>query len=64
MVAENKKRAEFLSDILEVFKRHNIAISHEDKHGGFELVRLDQEHIDWMSDARVRFSMDALQAAA
>jgi hypothetical protein len=45
----NSKEA-FLKDLIEVCKKHNLSISHEDSHGGF-LVRhgYDEKHYgEWL----------------
>lgn len=44
----------FLDDIWEVCKRHQMAISHEDNHGSFEVVTLDEAHRAWLMQASDR----------
>ena len=51
---ENPKIDAFLTEIVEVYKRHGLAIAHEDTHGGFEIVALDQQFIDWLMQASDR----------
>ena len=45
--AEERKKA-FIDDILEVYKKHNLSIAHEDCHGAFIIEELDQYNIDWL----------------
>lgn len=49
---ENPKIDAFLEEIMEVCKRHGLAISHEDAHGGFEIVPLEQGDLPWLMQAR------------
>ena len=45
----SKKDAEkFIDEILEICKKHNISISHEDCHGAFMLLKFDQLDIEWL----------------
>ena len=41
----------FLLDIFEVYKKHDMAISHEDGQGGFIIEHLHQDYIDWLNCA-------------
>lgn len=42
----------FLADVVELERRHGLALSHEDTHGGFVVAELDPEfHIPWLLDA-------------
>tara|TARA_R110000787_G_scaffold276761_2_gene385743 strand:+ start:669 stop:863 length:195 start_codon:yes stop_codon:yes gene_type:complete len=45
---ESTKIDGFLKDIILVCKKHKMAISHEDHHGGFEVVTLENGDIDWL----------------
>jgi len=48
---ENKKIDVFLEEITKVYKKHGFAISHEDAHGGFEIVNIEDGYLDWLMDA-------------
>jgi hypothetical protein len=48
---ENKKIDEFLADVIEVCKKHGLSISHEDGHGSFNIVKYDENTVDWLMDA-------------
>ncbi len=41
----------FITEVIEVSKRHGLAISHEDHGGSFRVTELDEEHIEWLQDA-------------
>lgn len=41
----------FLADIVAVCRRHGMAISHEDGHGAFEIVNLNESNLDWLDAA-------------
>ena len=41
----------FLADIFEVYRKHGLAISHQDSHGAFMIVKLDDYHVDWLNQA-------------
>ena len=42
---------EFIKDIAEVCKKHNMSISHEDGHGAFLINEFDMMNIAWLNDA-------------
>lgn len=44
----------FLEEIWEVCKRHGMAISHEDHHGGFEVVPIEKGDREWLMQATDR----------
>ena len=48
---ESSKVDEFLKDIFKVYEKHDMAISHEDCHGSFIIVKNNPVEIDWMWSA-------------
>ena len=46
----NKKEI-FLNDIIDIYKKHNLSISHEDIGGGFIIETFKEENVDWLKDA-------------
>lgn len=46
---------DFLKEIIEICKKYNFSISHEDRHGGFEIELYDEKNIDWLLEASVNF---------
>ncbi len=45
-----KEVEEFLLDLKELYKKHNMSISHEDDQGGFILDEYSLENINWIDD--------------
>lgn len=45
---ESPKVDKFLLDVLKVCEKHGMSISHEDSHGGFEVVNFDEECVSWL----------------
>jgi hypothetical protein len=41
----------FLADILEVCKKHDMSISHEDNEGAFEIERMSTYNMEWLLNA-------------
>jgi hypothetical protein len=42
---------DFIKDIEEVCKKHNLSISHEDGHGSFIIEEYKESNIKWLSQA-------------
>ena len=51
---ENPKIDAFLAEVRAVCERHGLAISHEDAHGGFEIVSLENGNLEWLMQATDR----------
>jgi len=51
---ENPKIDAFLDEIRAVCERHGLVISHEDGHGGFEIMELDGAALDHLMAASDR----------
>lgn len=47
---------DFLDDIIAVYKKHGLALSHEDTQGAFEIVKLDESNIQWLLAAQAEAS--------
>lgn len=56
-LAANARIDAFLAEIVEVCRKHGLSLSHEDRHGCFEVERLDDDFIEWLNDARVGESL-------
>lgn len=50
-MGENEKIDLFIADIIEVYKKHNMTIGHEDHHGSFCIELYDEYMVEWMRDA-------------
>ena len=46
-----KDMISFINDIIEVMKKHNLSISHEDSHGAFIIEKYDDYNIKWLKHA-------------
>ena len=50
----SEKVKEFVKEIIKVCKKHELSISHEDQHGGFEIEDYDDCFTAWFSQASDR----------
>ena len=41
----------FFDEYEELCKKYDVSLSHEDIHGGFEIMNYKQENIDWVKCA-------------
>lgn len=48
---ENKSIDNFLNEIMEICKKYNFSISHEDSNGAFQIIKWDEEYGEWLSGA-------------
>ncbi len=44
----------FITEIIEVYKKHGFSISHEDSHGGFLIEKFDMYNVEWLQEASDR----------
>ena len=51
MPDNTQKITDFLQDIIKVYEKHGMAISHEDFGGAFTVVKLDEFHVNWLLHA-------------
>lgn len=42
----------FLAEVVEVERRHGLAISHEDGHGAFLVERFSDDLAEWLTEAQ------------
>ncbi len=49
---ENPDIDSFLAEIIEVYRRHNLSISHEDGEGAFIVTRYNEGNVDWLLNAQ------------
>lgn len=43
---------DFLIDIINICKKHNLSIGHEDTHGAFLIFPYDEDLVTWLKNAR------------
>jgi len=48
---ENHKVDKFISEVIELSKRHNLSLAHEDKQGAFIIEQFKPENITWLETA-------------
>ena len=41
----------FIRDIIEVYKKHGLSLTHEDCEGGFIIDKLSKDNITWLQNA-------------
>ena len=41
----------FLEEVAAVCEKHGMALSHEDRHGGLQVVKLEDGDLQWLMDA-------------
>lgn len=49
----NKKVDDFIDDLLDVYKKHNMSLGHEDTHGGFIINEDCECNREWVGCASV-----------
>ncbi len=49
---ENKRINNFLEELFELYKKHDLSIAHEDDQGGFIIESYKSENIEWMKHAQ------------
>lgn len=52
---KEKKAKEFIEDIIEVYKKHNLSLAHEDTGGCFEIRNYTDFNIKWLNHYKIRF---------
>ena len=52
-VLDSKKEIQsFLDDIVDVYKKHNLSLSHEDLFGGFIVQEYKEKNVKWIKQAK------------
>lgn len=46
---ENARIDAFLEEVAEVCRKHNLAISHEDRNGAFKIREINDSDVEWLS---------------
>lgn len=54
---ENVAVDRFIEEIIEVCKRHNLSISHEDGHGAFLIEEQDEHNFGWLRNAHIAVAL-------
>lgn len=49
----NEKIDLFLKEVIDVCKKHNFSISHEDGHGAFVIEIYEDDYAEWLNAASI-----------
>lgn len=52
-VKSPRRVEEFLIEVVELCRLHNVSISHEDMHGAFVIDEFKVENLEWLMDAHI-----------
>ena len=47
----------FIDDILDLYEKYGLALSHEDTQGSFIVTTLDESHKNWLSSSMIDFQI-------
>jgi hypothetical protein len=50
---EDVNTEDFYNDLINLYKKYGVSISHEDGHGGFILEKYNEFNVDWIKEASV-----------
>jgi hypothetical protein len=49
--SENAAVDAFIEDLVTVYRKHNMSVSHEDGHGSFVIEPFSELNVEWISQA-------------
>lgn len=55
--------ARFFDDIVEVYRKHGLAISHEDYHGAFIIEAFNENDVKWLKEAHKNYTKKGIRTA-
>jgi len=55
-----EKVLSFIADIEKIYKKHNLSISHEDKHGSFIIEQNNSTNVNWLKNSAIAIKIDKL----
>lgn len=50
----------FYKQLIALYKKYNLSISHEDSQGGFIIENYNKNNVDWIMDANIKASIPEL----
>lgn len=53
MVISREKVEAFIDDLIEVYKKHGLSLSHQDTEGAFIVEPISQNNITWLQQANL-----------
>ena len=51
IVIDTQKKESFIDDIVNIYKKYNLSLSHEDTQGAFKIEKYSDENVDWIKEA-------------
>lgn len=54
-IEQPEEMRDFINEVIELMKKYNLSISHEDCHGGFIIERYDEYNVEWFKDAHKNY---------
>ena len=48
---DTQKKESFIDDIVNIYKKYNLSLSHEDTQGAFKIEKYSDENVDWIREA-------------
>ena len=54
-----KEIEDFLNEYDKLCKKHNMSLSHEDGHGGFEITEYNIRNINWVREAAISYEINS-----
>lgn len=50
----------FYKELIDLYKKYDLSISHEDSHGSFIIENYNGNNVDWIMDADIKASVPEL----
>ena len=50
----------FYKELIALYKKYDLSISHEDSHGGFIIENYNEHNVDWIMDADIKANVPKL----
>ena len=50
----------FYKELIALYKKYELSISHEDSHGGFIIDNYNEHNVDWIMDAYIKANVPKL----
>jgi len=47
---DTQKKESFIDDIVKIYKKYNLSLSHEDAQGAFKIEKYSDKNVDWIKE--------------